>query len=47
MEYVDLPEIQFVAEDAADIQQNIITMYEGLTDSTLQSADPVRLFYLR
>lgn len=44
VEYVDLPEIQFVAEDAADIQQNIITMYEGLTDSTLQSADPVRLF---
>ncbi|MEK5181345.1 baseplate J/gp47 family protein [Paenibacillus odorifer] len=44
MQYVDLPEIQFVAEDAADIQQNIITMYEGLIDSTLQPADPVRLF---
>jgi len=44
MEYVDLPEIQFVPEDTAGIQQNIITVYEGLTSRTLQPADPVRLF---
>ncbi|OBZ08933.1 baseplate J protein [Bacillus sp. FJAT-27264] len=44
MEYVDLPEIQFVPEDAASTQQNIITVYEGLTGRTLQPADPVRLF---
>ncbi|MFC3802797.1 baseplate J/gp47 family protein [Cohnella sp. GCM10012308] len=44
MEYVDLPEIQFTSEDAASIQQSIITVYEGLTGRTLQPADPVRLF---
>jgi phage-related baseplate assembly protein len=44
VQYVDLPDIQFAAEDAADIQQNIITVYEGITDRTLKPADPVRLF---
>ncbi|MGN7760448.1 baseplate assembly protein [Paenibacillus sp. 22594] len=44
VQYVDLPEIQFTVEDAADIQQNVITVYEGLTGRTLQPADPVRLF---
>lgn len=44
MEYVDLPEIQFVKEEAAGIEQNVITVYEGLTGRTLQPADPVRLF---
>jgi len=44
VQYADLPDIQYTVEDAADIQQNIITVYEGLTDSTLQPADPVRLF---
>ncbi len=42
--YADLPEIQFVAEEAADIQRNVIAIYEGLTGRTLQPADPVRLF---
>lgn len=44
MEYVDLPEILFTPEDAAEIKQNVITVYEGLTGRTLQPADPVRLF---
>ncbi|MBB6670512.1 baseplate assembly protein [Cohnella nanjingensis] len=44
MQYVDLPDIQMVPEDAASIQQNIITVYEGLTGRTLQPGDPVRLF---
>lgn len=44
MEYVDLPEIQFTPEEAAGIEQNVITVYEGLTGRTLQPADPVRLF---
>ncbi|OKP97838.1 baseplate J protein [Paenibacillus sp. P46E] len=34
----------FTPEDAAEIQQNVITIYEGLTGRTLQPADPVRLF---
>ncbi|WP_342563188.1 baseplate J/gp47 family protein [Paenibacillus sp. FSL R7-0345] len=41
---VELPDIQFAAEEAAEIQQNIISVYEGLTGRTLQPADPVRLF---
>lgn len=44
MEYVNLPDILFTPEDAATIQQNVITVYEGITDRTLQPADPVRLF---
>lgn len=44
MEYVDLPEILFTPEEAATIEQSVITVYEGLTDRTLQPADPVRLF---
>lgn len=44
MQYVDLPEILFATEEASAIQQNIVTVYEGLTDRTLQPTDPVRLF---
>jgi phage-related baseplate assembly protein len=44
MQYVDLPDILFVEEDAIAIQQNIVTVYEGLTGRTLQPTDPVRLF---
>lgn len=44
VQFVDLPDIQFVAEDAAETQQSIITVYEGLTGRALQPADPVRLF---
>ncbi|MRN51999.1 baseplate assembly protein [Paenibacillus monticola] len=44
VKYVDLPDIQFTAEEAAGILQNVITVYEVLTDQTLQPADPVRLF---
>ncbi|NQX49461.1 baseplate J/gp47 family protein [Paenibacillus tritici] len=44
MEYAELPEILFAEEDAAAIQQNVITVYEGLAGRTLQPADPVRLF---
>jgi phage-related baseplate assembly protein len=44
VQYVDLPEILFTLEDATKIEQNIITVYEGLTSRTLQPADPVRLF---
>lgn len=44
MEYAELPDIRFLEEDAAAIQQNVITVYEGLAGRTLQPADPVRLF---
>lgn len=44
VEFIDLPDIQYVPDDAAAILQNIITTYEGLTDQTLQPADPRRLF---
>ncbi|MEC0171176.1 baseplate assembly protein [Paenibacillus graminis] len=44
MQYVDLPDIFFTPEEAATIQQSVITVYEGLTGRTLQPADPVRLF---
>jgi phage-related baseplate assembly protein len=44
LEYAELPEILFAEEDAAAIQQNVITIYEGLSGRTLQPADPVRLF---
>ncbi|OKP67566.1 baseplate J protein [Paenibacillus sp. P3E] len=44
MEYAELPDILFSEEDAAAIQQDVITVYEGLAGRTLQPADPVRLF---
>lgn len=44
VQYVDLPDIQFTAEEAVDIQKNIITVYEGITKRTLGQGDPVRLF---
>lgn len=44
VEYVDLPDILFVEEEAEGIRQNIITVYESLTGRMLADADPVRLF---
>ncbi|CQR58440.1 baseplate assembly protein [Paenibacillus riograndensis] len=44
MEYAELPDILFSEEDAAAIQQDVITVYEGLAGRSLQPADPVRLF---
>ncbi|WP_310830375.1 baseplate assembly protein [Paenibacillus pedocola] len=41
---VEFPDIQFTVEEASEIQQNIVSVYEGLTGRTLQPADPVRLF---
>jgi len=43
-ELIDLPDIQFVSEDASETQRNIISTYEALTGRTLQPTDPVRLF---
>jgi len=41
---VDLPEIDFVSGDVSEILNQIVSVYEGLTDRTLYPADPVRLF---
>lgn len=43
VQYVDLPDILFVAENAGDIERNVIAVYEGLTELTLKPTDPVRL----
>lgn len=44
MALADLPDINFIPVDAAETQENIITIYEGLTERTLYPGDPVRLF---
>lgn len=40
----NLPQVSFCETDTATVQQNIITVYEGLTGKTLYPGDPVRLF---
>lgn len=44
MPLTDLPDIEFISVDAAETQNNIIAIYEGLTERTLYPGDPVRLF---
>jgi phage-related baseplate assembly protein len=39
-----LPDVQFADLDTGHVESAIITMYEGLTNSTLYPGDPVRLF---
>ncbi|MDQ7104218.1 baseplate J/gp47 family protein [Serratia sp. MF2] len=39
-----LPDVNFIDVDTEATEQNIITIYEGLTNSVLYPADPVRLF---
>lgn len=46
VEFVDLPEIAFVDEDAESIKQNVLTVHAGLTGRTLANGDPERLFLL-
>lgn len=46
MTLADLPDIDFVETDAAEIKNHIITTYEALSGRTLYPADPVRLFLL-
>lgn len=41
---VDLPNIEFVSNDADTVLKDMVTVYEGLTSRTLYPADPVRLF---
>ncbi|MCL1826551.1 MAG: baseplate J/gp47 family protein [Candidatus Cloacimonetes bacterium] len=40
----DLPEVLFAKVDTKEVEQAIITMYEGITNTTLFPGDPVRLF---
>lgn len=40
----NLPDVQFCSTDAEEIEKNVITVYEGLTEKTLFPGDPVRLF---
>ena len=42
----NLPEIDFVDKDAADIETAIITTYEAIAGRTLAQGDPIRLFLL-
>lgn len=39
-----LPDVEFCATDAEEIEKNIIAVYKGLTGKTLFEGDPVRLF---
>lgn len=40
----NLPEVHFADLDPAQVESSIITVYEGLTRTTLYPGDPVRLF---
>lgn len=40
----DLPEVNFIDVDTEKDEQNIISVYEAITNSVLYPADPVRLF---
>ncbi|GAV21619.1 baseplate assembly protein [Carboxydothermus pertinax] len=40
----NLPEIEFVSTDVTQIEENIITVYEGVSGRKLAPGDPVRLF---
>lgn len=42
----DLPDINFIDVDAADVQNAVITTYEALSGRKLFPADPIRLFLL-
>jgi phage-related baseplate assembly protein len=44
MNFDDLPKVLFVQVDTAQVESSIITMYEGITNTTLFPGDPVRLF---
>ena len=44
MELANLPEIEFAAKSAANIEAAVITMYETISGRTLAAGDPVRLF---
>ena len=39
-----LPDVEFIDTDTGKTEENIITVYEGITNSVLYPADPVRLF---
>jgi len=43
-DFTGLPDVQFAELDTGRVESAIITMYEGLTNSTLYPGDPVRLF---
>lgn len=40
----NMPEVHFAELDPAEVESAVITVYEGLTRSTLYPGDPVRLF---
>ena len=42
----NLPAVEFLTTDAAKLESEIITKYEGLTGRSLAAGDPVRLFLL-
>ena len=42
--FFNLPEVRFAEIDAEKVINSIITMYEGIMNTTLFPADPVRLF---
>ena len=42
--FSDLADISFVDTDTSKVEQNVITMYEAITEKKLYPGDPVRLF---
>lgn len=40
----DLPDVEFAAKDAGDIQASILTTYEAISGRSLAEGDPIRLF---
>jgi len=44
MSLAALPEVTFCETDAANIEQSVITTYEGITGTSLYAGNPVRLF---
>ncbi|GIO33133.1 hypothetical protein J2TS6_42740 [Paenibacillus albilobatus] len=44
MEYIDLPDIQFVEEDVEKVLTEIVTLYQTITKRTLFRADPEMIF---
>jgi phage-related baseplate assembly protein len=41
---IDLPPVEYVSEDVTQTLNNLVAVYQGLTERTLYPADPVRLF---
>jgi len=44
VDLVGLPDVQFADTDTGRVESAVVTMYEGITNSTLYPGDPVRLF---